>query len=660
VTTKSFRALLASAYFLAIGVPLLTALIIIVGPDPVLGSSKYFSPGFVVIDDVRDRFALIGWWVLAGVAGLIVYRSFLTQSEDPVNIKPDSRLWLILVSLVTLLFLAGLVVRLDTTETDNWKRVDFSVIAISLLILVAVAAIPRLCRGAQIALRAFFGVVLATCLAALIQTPATIRDVSHFIDTSNELLAPAAGFYPLSNFVAQYNNLLAFPIVPFVHVFPDRGILILVAYLLLLQLFCLCVPALVARIVGYWKLALPMTLIPVVLVTSSNVNGHAPHTYFQSFPMRSAVPSLLLILLVWVVSRSNELGKLRPILLGVVATLCAVNNPDFGATAAVSSMVVMMLYENGLLSRVRAIGFAAIGGIFSLGGLWVMYSIIGQTLRLEYLVKFVRLAGAAAAPMPIGGIPIVMVTGFCLGSALGIYAIGRARRVRDRKVWGATAFLLFSSLWGLLSLPYYAGRSYASTAIGGHSYQLGLVISGVVLYLALDIQHLRDQAKQVGAPGFIFPVIAIAFISLSASAYFSVPSPLTSLNSVQARGQQFRPQVLITEEIDSLRQRDILSESPEHIGLLLPVSNALQLSGAGRSLLVAMAPVFAEQIPEFAKLQCEAVIQSDVTVIIEDAARVSILNLPPCDDILQGSIRLEYDGPVLRVLRRGDTDVASP
>ena len=661
--TKSFRALLISTYILAIAVPLLTALIITLGPDPVLRSSRYLSPGVVGLDEVRDQIALISWWVLACLAGLIVYRSFASQPEDPVDIRPDSRLWLSLVSLVALLFFAGLVLQLDTSDTDNWKRVDFSVVAISLLTLVAVTNLHRLRREAQIVVQAFFAVVLATCLAALFQSPATIRDVSHFIYTSNELLAPAAGLYPLSNFVATYNNLLGFPIAPFVRMFPAQTMSILVGYLLFLQLFCLSVPALVSRIAGRWKLVLPMTLIPVMLVTSANSNGNAQHTYFQSFPMRSAVPSLLLVALVWIVSRPSGLGKLASVSLGALAGLAVVNNPDFGAPAAVAGVVAMVLCQPTLVPRVRNLVFAALGGVSSLIVLWAVYGLFGQTLKPGFFFQFTRMVssgGYMKAAMPIGGIPIVLVTGFCLGCAFGVYAVRRAHQVRERKMLASASFLLFSSIWGLLSYIYYAGRSYTSTSLGGHSYQLGLVISGVILYFVLDATHLRDQIRRAGAPSFILPIIALAFISFCTSAYLTVPSPLTSVNDIRNRGSQFTLERFFVDEFRVLRQRGILSENPNNIGLLLPISNALQQSGVGRSILVTMHPEFTELMPEFAKLQCRAVIESDTTLIVEDISRVSVLDLPPCKEILRGLMTLEYDGVVFRLLRRGDNDPGTP
>lgn len=659
-----------SAYVLAIGVPLLTALIVTFGPNPVLRGSIQLSPGVVGLDETRDQIALVGWYMLAGITGLIVYRSFLTHSEEQVDSRSDSRLWLILISLTAMLFIAGLMVRLDRTETDNWKRVDFSVVAISILILVAVITLPRLRREATLAIRAFFTAVLATCLVPLFQTPATIKDPSHFIFTSNELLAPAAGLWPLSNFIATYNNLLGFPIVPFVRVFPSQAMAILVGYLLLLQVLCLCLPALVSRIAGHKRLALPMTLVPLVLVTAANVNGHGQHTYFQVFPMRSAVPSLLMACLVWIMSRPSGLGRPQSIFLGALAAVSVVNNPDFGAPAAVAMTVVITICEPSLMQRVRSFLFVVIGGVFLLSVLWLGYSLSDHTFSLRYLLQFSRMvstAGYMKEAMPIGGMPIVMVTGFCLGSILGVYAVGRARQTNERRLMASAAFLMFSSVWGLLSCIYYAGRSYASTAVVGHSYQLGLVISGVILYFVLDSEHLRNQIKQVGNPGFIFPVIAVAFISLTTSAYLSVPSPLSNVGGFKNRGSQFALQQHLVNEFQVLREQGILTDKAEDIGLLLPLSNALQQSGVGRSILITMHPQFTELMPEFARLQCEAVMRSDAKLIVEakyffdfETARFSILDLQPCKDILRGSVKLEYDGVIFRLLRRTEIAVTSP
>jgi len=663
VVTKSFRALLLSAYGLALGVPLLTALIIVLGPDPVMRGSKYLSPGVLGLTEIRDRIAVVGWWSVTGFFMLLIYRSFSTKSEESVMINQRSRVWPLLVAMAIVLFFVGSVIPIDLAETNNWKHVELWVVVVSVLAYVNLTQRPNT-RLIHLTSQWPLGIVLiGEGLPALFQSPATIRDNYHFIFTANELLAPASGLYPLADFQAHYSNFLGFPIAPIVGLIPGHTMSVLVAYLLALQMFCLCVPAIVSRITGQRRLLLPLTLIPIVLVTTSNENGEAQHTYFQGFPLRSAMPSLLLIVLVWLVSRTKGLRKVDLLILGALSALTILNNFDFGAPAAASAIAVALLCGRELSGRLAAIAFIAFGGAISLAGVSAVYGLSGRELDLQFFLLFVRLfseGGYLNAAMPIGGLPIVIVTGFSLGSALGLYAVKRAHQTNEARLMASAAFLLFSSLWGLLSFVYYSGRSFTSTAVGGHSYQLGLVLSGVVLFVVMDDKHLRDQVKKVQTPSLIFPVIAIAFWSLLLSALIGVPSLATSVKRFMARGSEHPTLQYYVGEIDLLRQRGVVTDNPREIGLLLPLSNALQQTGVGRSLLITNHPQFAALMPDFAQSQCQAISESKFTVLIEDAVQTSILDLPACKSILKETVLLEHLGDNLRVLRHSLSENSYP
>lgn len=652
-----------SAYGLALGVPLLTALIILLGPDPVMRGSKYLSPGVLGLIEIRDRIAVVGWWSLTGLFMLLIYRSFNVESERSVTINQRSRIWPFLVAIVIVLFFAGLVMRIDMAETDNWKHVELWVVAASTWVYVNLTPLTN-SRLIQSTSQWLYGILMIVLgLPALFQSPATIRDNYHFIFTANELLAPASGLYPLADFQAHYSNFLGFPIAPIVRLIPGNTMSVLVAYLLALQIFCLCIPAIVSRITAQSRLLLPTTLIPIVLVTTSNENGEAQHSYFQGFPLRSVMPSLLLIVLVWLVSRTRGLRIVDLLVLGALSALTILNNLDFGAPAAAAAIAVALLCGRELKRRLTALAFIVFGGAISLAGVLAVYGLSGRALDLQFFLLFVRVVsegGYMNAAMPIGGLPIVMVTGFGLGSVLGIYAVKRAHQTNESRMMAAAAFLLFSSLWGLLSFIYYSGRSFTSTALGGHSYQLGLVLSGVVLFVVIDDKHLRHQVKKVQTPGLIFPVIAIAFCSLLASALLSVPPLATSAERFMARGFEHPTLRYYVGEIDLLRQKGVITEDPKDIGLLLPLSNALQQSGVGHSLLTTNHPQFAALMPDFARLQCQAIRESSFTLLIEDAAQTSILDLPVCKGILKESVLLKHLGDNLRVLRHNIAEDASP
>lgn len=663
VTTRSFRLLLISFYMLAIGIPLFTALVVTLGPNPFLRGSKYLTPGISGLSEVRDRVAVIGWWALTGIAVILICRTFTTKDDDCVEFNTRSRVWAPLLILVLLTFLAGLTFDLDTETTDNWKRVELWVVIASAILFINVCTLKhltQLIRTSALWLAGF--VLLVFGVPTLFQSPATIRDNYHFAFTANELLAPAAGFSPMATFQAHYSNLLGFPIAPVIKLSPTNTLPVLVGYILFLQIICLAVPAVVSLMAKQRKLLLPMTLLPVALVTTANANGEAQHTYFQGFPLRSAMPSLLLLLLVGLLSRMRNLRRIEAFLLGGLASLTLINNLDFGVPAAIAALVTIALYQTRVTLRVGAVVFASLGAIAAFLSLWMAYEIFGETLDIKYVLLFLRVVsegGYMNAAMPIGGLPIVIVTGFSLGTALGVYGLGRARRESRQELMTAAVFLLFSAVWGLLSTIYYSGRSFTSTALGGHSFQLGLVMAGVVLLVALDREHLYDQIVKTGTSGLVFLVAAIAYVSFVAASILSIPSPTVSMNHFMARGSQHPTVQYFIEEIDLLHRRNLLTESSEDIGLLLPLSNAIQQSGVGYSVLVTNHPQFAALMPEFARLQCQAVLTSKYTTFVEDTSQQSILDIPACREILGLSFRTEYLGDNLRVLKRSSfgTDI---
>jgi len=654
MVSRSFRALLISAYGLAIGVPLVTALIVFFGPDPVLRGSKYLAPGVVGLSEIRDRMVVISWWLLVGLAVLLIRRAFTAPYEVPIYIKSDSRWWLTLLVIATILFFLGLVVRMDTAETDNWKRIEAWVLIASSLVY-AVGFRLKTSRLLIQSIALLLGVLLLLeGTLTLIQSPATIRDNYHFVFTANELLAPASGLYPIASFQAHYSNLLGFIIAPIVRLLPSHTMSILVGYLLVLQLFCLSGPAFVSRIVGQRRLALAITLPPLVLATAANEIGLAQHTYFQGFPLRSVMPTLLLLALVWIATKLRVTRGLSALTIGGLSGMVVLNNADFGLPAAASAVTVMTLCGSNLSRRMKIFTYTAIGGAISLVGTSLLYAILGKKLDLQLLLLFVRVVsegGYMNAAMPIGGLPIAMVTGFGIGSALGVYAIGRGCRTSQPQLLGSAVFLLFPSIWGLLSFVYYSGRSFTSTALGGHAYQLGLVVSGVLLYAASDYKHLQEQLNKSGIAGKIFHVIAVAFLSFLVSHALRIPTPTTSAHNVLASGSEHPTLQYYVGEVNLLRQTGVITVNPNDIGLLLPLSNALQQTGVGRSLMFTSHPQFAALMPDFARLQCQAVSDSTFTLLIEDAAQTSILDLPACKSILKDSVQLKHLGDNLRVLR---------
>ena len=656
---RDFRALLVSMIALSLLIPISTFLLVVFGPAPVVSESRNLATGVTGLLEPSDRMVVITWWLLTAVTATWLRRATFSGVDQARYELQSSRIARIVLYLVAFVFASQLLWYFGSPSTENVPQVAVTELIVAALLAVVVV---RLLKSRASATSPWWwlgvGPFVVLFLPAFVQSPSTLRDDYHFLFSANELLAPSVGRYPLSSFVSQYSNFLGYPIVPLVNQLPYRfDLTVVVAYLLLLQLFCLLTPCWIALIAKRRLItALALCLPPFVFVTTlaERDENLAVNTYFQGFPLRTVLPTALLTLLVWLAAAFPKRASWGALVVGSLAAFTFLNNPDFGGPAAVAALIVLTMSGRSLKARFSNTFMYLIGVTGALVTVNLVYAGLGQSLKWSYLLKFARIygsAGFANAPMATGGLPVVIVTGFSLGVLLGLYSYTRARKVGSRGLHTASAFLLFASLWGLLSTVYYAGRSFTSTAVGGHYYQLALVVSGVLLYLAVDSGHVRSQLKLAGELSVAAYVIGFAFFALFVSASMRLPSPAETMQTVWKSGSQLSSERFILSEIDRVQTKGILAEDLSETGQLLPLSNSIELQTGATSLLMFSHPSYYSVAPELVKLQCLEINRSTFSLVIESGRYASLFDDPLCKQVFRENAKVVYKSRTLRIVQ---------
>ncbi|MGL5861595.1 MAG: hypothetical protein ACRCY9_10115, partial [Phycicoccus sp.] len=230
-------------------------------------------------------------------------------------------------------------------------------------------------------------VVTAVYLPALWQTPSGMYDPMHGSRVVDEVLGPAAGNLPLSDYVPQYGGMLGLPLalVPdAVASSPAWAVLTLLSVLAIVTVAALCATAALMLPPGRRGLA-PLLVVPVLLMKPSAPDLLLPagvQRLFQSIPERSLLPVLAGLLLLLAASRPGS-QRWWP-WVGVAAGVAALNNVESGATATLALAMALVALRPGW----RAAGLTSAGWTGAVLAYLLVVVLVGGTPRFEYWVGF--------------------------------------------------------------------------------------------------------------------------------------------------------------------------------------------------------------------------------------------------------------------------------
>jgi hypothetical protein len=533
------------AVYSVIGVAITTFTLVTFGPHAVVStapSATYFPKRMV--SKPTDRVVLASWWVLAAiVANVAVWRSRRShRSPRSQPVRAAYGRWLFDGSLAvasSAICVAAVTWQVDPVKV--WPGVPATGIALGLGIAVAVFWLFQASRrsGLLVAIP-LLGIACVYAIPVWVQLPGSVRDPYHFQFTTDEVSAVAAGHFPLFDYIPQYSVLLGFPIAPLIRIAPSSAAAIALFWLLFLQLVAVALAVALPVLQSGWKMLVPALLVLFAPTLATTFQGMSPATYFAVMPIRVVLPSVV-ILVAYLSLRNRRPPSLRRparwLALGFASGLATLNNPDYGLPVLVVVLVVLLVAVDGLRGKAIScsVVLASAGSAFV--GYWVVGLISGRPVSWSYWTIFQQIFGASgfmAVPMARFGIHIAIVALFVAASALGFVLVRNASAGTGSFSYRQGVLLCLTGGWSLLTLPYFAGRSLPSTAVGGYAFSVGLVTASLLPLIHLSLRTLKasrpGQERVYAGIGVAMGLVAIVGVTSACSLW---QQPSQSLPTLQ-------------------------------------------------------------------------------------------------------------------------------
>ena len=341
----------------------------------------------------------------------------------------------------------------------------------------------------------FFGIFVIIYLPSMSQFSGGIIDLFASSTVFNELLLPITGITPLGNFATQYTSMLGWPLLLMEDLAPEKimaGVLIWLFVLSVIQILTIAaVGKVLLRQIPYSMLLLLSSSIILMKGSKSNeITGSIVASFF-SIPSRTFFPSLVcLALLIALFSESKKL--ILYILLGALLPITALNNLEFGLPALVAaSLVTFLSFRTKYidLRRVLAIFASAITTLIIISFLFFLRS---APLSFELWTAMARAQGSGGyMNVPMKPIDTFLFV-FAIHAAAVVLGIVNLTKTKNLLLLRSATVSTFAGTWGILSMPYYTGRSWPSH-IHVFFIPLTLCIFGIAgIFLHNNELKLRD------------------------------------------------------------------------------------------------------------------------------------------------------------------------
>lgn len=627
------------------------------GPAPVPTSDPdlayYFRDTASALDDARDR-----WWVAVHALGaVVIVAAMALGAERPVGRMVSQVRRAAIAFLVVLVLVAGT----RTMPSDPWIQGlgwRFPAgMAIAAVLWWARARLDAL-ASRPLVRRSVATLALGTVWLAALQTPWNVVDTNHMLYTSDELLAPAAGRWPLVDYLPQYSNLLGIPlavVAPLTSAAPVHAGVIasVVAVAATLWVYFRILRGTVPTIAGHgaWAVAATAAAWPA-FSNGFLAGGERALGAANSGAMRPLLP-LALGLVLGRVALGGAPRARSVLAAGALAGVAAVNNVDFGVPALLAAVASIVLSSwsdpgddarrAGLRAAARSLAVVAAGAV----------SAIVLTLGAIALAAWERprpLLGALTAltysrfgwfnvAMPVYGLHALAAVLFLATAGLGVAALARSSgRGTDRAVaLRATYF----GLLGIGVLPYYAGRSLTPVLVIGYAFVIGLCAAHV---LALTTSRLTW----------------LAVVGAGLAAWSFVPQPIQSLARLAGPGTGETHDMVRVVDLD--RRADALRASTDalppdlSVGLVASSGNSLALATGITNAVLASNAAFVTSGEYWAARQCDHLATTGLEVVLvedPDVAEALIASAECAEAVDQSSARLLDTGWTAIDLRSG-------
>ena len=621
---RELKILERTLLFVAITVPSVTAFGYFVGPKPYFQTSKLLNDPLTGLVDTRDSLTLLGWYAIAAISPVFVYwQIFQKNSNELVPVPRSKRLRGIPVYGLILIFVCNLFLDLDLDGqgVGNIPTLTIREAFIATLFCLILGFVWFRSKNYTFLIRSIIVCgLLSRPLSVFIQTPSSLQDEWHFNFTANELAAPAAGMIPMVNFLPWYTNLLGFPIAPILRLAPSESVMVILIWLLFLQAICLALPTIIAYIIAGKQAALLSFLLLISLMTAQpKINS-----YFQSFPIRTIFPCLLLGVLVFSVQNIQTFRFRDSIFLGVLSGFALLNNLESGLPSLLALIFTLLLLYRSISNFTRAV-LSIFFGVFLVFGLYSLLVLsTGKALHFSYMItplKIVVSGGFFQVPMTVGGYHNIFAIFFVSGMATASFLFFRAQKIGSVNLKRIAALMSFSSSWGLIGMVYFSGRSFTSTLLAGSTYALGLLAVSIMIWIFIDRQFVSDVLMQKNR---YLNVISLLVVMLFCYISITVLTRMDAVNVLRQAGTEWDEETNRTANLKSAEQQinqlKLDNQSrPLQVVQIFQLSNILELTTGIEAGLIVTDPRYLSMFREFQDLQCQYILSSEFNIIIEDS-----------------------------------------
>jgi len=620
-------------------------LIITFGPEPrSIQPTSDLWPDFpgTVLSEPSDRLLLI-FWLAMGL--LAVAGSILLVRSRRIQRSPRQETFAVW-TLFAVTFLVVLVSLVRSTKPhDDWNGITPLALLLASLVTLAIAVVRRYIPRLWPLVNAIAGVIaLGYLLGAGWQTHFSIRDPFHFGIALDDFMRGSTLAIPYVDYLPTYTAFLGHPLF-FIQGLPGATqVLIATYWMLFLQVAVVVLAlALVRSASGPGSLGISALLLVSPIVFAQVGTGQSALQSAPVIPSRVLLPLVGFLLLVWSWRRPGTTAvrwSWRIGLAGVVLGASAINNVEFGATALAAAFVTAAVREQSLKSGLgRILSLAA--GVILVVGLFLASSALSagafDPLNLLRIQLIYASAGYDLHAIVTLGPFLAFTVVSLIATSVGVVQI-RILSLRDRTSVRGQVLLLIG-LWMLLSLGYFAGRSFTSVLFAGLSVQLGILLASLAGFAWDLIPRFGLSVRGISAFGWIVVSLVPVFIGLSL--VFGGSSPQRML----AFGQSGSP-VVDLRYSDFNEIRDVITRNDPAIAetgtYLIVGPSAVSSRIAGMQDGTVMSRVFLNVSRTLMEFQCQR-LPSGGALVVESSIADRINSLRTCVEQLE---LVEADVPV--------------
>ena len=388
--------------------------------------------------------------------------------------------------------------------------------------------------------------VTSTCLLAFtaVYLPSITQFSGGIIDlfasstVFNELLLPVTGITPLGDFATQYTSMLGWPLLVVKNYSASTIMSAVLIWLFILTLIQVWMFAQIGKTV-FRKIPRSVLLLyasSLILMKGSkqgDLAGSIVGSFF-SIPSRTFFPTAVCLLLSISFFSTSEKSR-RFVFLGLLLPITALNNLEFGLTSVIAAGVVLILLWTrkslNLVTRFLIIGSA----LTTLITIILVFAARSAPLDFRLWTAMVRAQGSGGymnSPMPVMGTYLLVFAIFAGGLVVGITNLFQSK---DDKIGRSAVVATYSSIWGILSMPYYTGRSWPSH-IHVFFIPLTLCIFGLagIFYYSGFFSQKRRPIRQICLQ---IPVLLMLVLPLGT--FLIAPNPIAEWTRATGGGSEW-------------------------------------------------------------------------------------------------------------------------